>query len=84
MTVPMAAWMRYRGHGWRATNEMAAAMLVPTALVLALLATGAMTDPHGLLMVEHSLMFPAMLGAMLLRIDEYADHHHHPRPAATA
>src|SRR6185503_2963943 len=31
MTVPMVAWMRVRGHGWRPTVEMAAAMLLPAA-----------------------------------------------------
>ena len=30
MTVPMVAWMRYRGHGWAPAAEMTAAMFVPT------------------------------------------------------
>src|SRR5689334_1107776 len=30
MTVPMVAWMRHRGHGWGASNEMAASMFIPT------------------------------------------------------
>jgi hypothetical protein len=29
MTVPMAAWMLYRGMGWRNASEMAAAMVLP-------------------------------------------------------
>lgn len=74
MTVPMVAWMRFRGHGWRACNEMAAAMLVPAAGALALLGTGAVTDADGLVMFEHTAMFPAMLLVMLLRRDEYAGH----------
>jgi hypothetical protein len=28
MTVPMVAWMRFRGHGWRPCLEMAGAMLL--------------------------------------------------------
>src|SRR5262249_31835713 len=28
MTGPMVAWMRYRGHAWRPTVEMAASMLI--------------------------------------------------------
>jgi hypothetical protein len=36
MTVPMVAWMRYRGHAWRPTNEMAASMLIPTVVTMAL------------------------------------------------
>ena len=75
MTVPMVAWMRVRGHGWRAGAEMAATMLVPAAGALMLLGTGAVTDPDALLMAEHTVMFPAMLGVMLLRRDEYAAAH---------
>lgn len=29
MALPMAAWMLFRGHGWRNSAEMAAAMIVP-------------------------------------------------------
>ena len=36
MTMPMVAWMRYRGHGRRANLEMSASMLVPTFAVMAL------------------------------------------------
>lgn len=75
MTVPMAAWMRFRGHGWAATVEMSAAMYLPTFLAIALLSAG-VVDGHGpLLAIQHVLMFPAMLVAMLLRTAEYAGHH---------
>ncbi len=50
MTVPMVAWMRYRGHGWRPCLEMAAAMFVPTFVAIALL--GAI-DFDALMMFEH-------------------------------
>ena len=76
MTVPMVAWMRYRGHDWRVCNEMAAAMVLPATGALALHWTGAVDDGHALLMLEHTVMFPAMFLAMLLRVDEYAGHHH--------
>lgn len=36
MTVPMAAWMLYRGMGWRNTGEMAAAMVLPVIPFLCL------------------------------------------------
>jgi hypothetical protein len=75
MTVPMVAWMRIRGHGWRACNEMAAAMLVPAAGALALFLTGVMTDGDALFMLEHTVMFTAMLVVMLLRREEYSGHH---------
>ena len=29
MTIPMVAWMRHRGHGWRPSMEMAGSMFVP-------------------------------------------------------
>jgi hypothetical protein len=79
MTVPMVAWMRYRGHGWAASNEMAASMLIPTAGVIALLGSGAVQDVGALLMLEHVVMLPAMLVAMLLRRDEYSGGHEHAR-----
>src|SRR5215216_6749088 len=71
MTVPMVAWMRYRGHGWQASNEMAAAMLIPTAGVIALLGAGLVADVGTLLAIEHVVMLPSMLVVMLLRRDEY-------------
>ena len=37
MTVPMVAWMRYRGHSWQPTLEMAASMVIPTLIAIALL-----------------------------------------------
>ena len=72
MTVPMVAWMRYRGHGWAPAAEMSAAMYAPTAAALVLLWTGLVKDEHTLLMIQHIAMFPLMLVAMLLRRDAYS------------
>jgi glyoxylate carboligase len=77
MTVPMVAWMRFRGHGWRVCNEMAAAMLIPAAVALLALGAGIVEDETTLLVFEHVAMFLAMFAAMLLRLDEYAGHDHH-------
>jgi hypothetical protein len=77
MTLPMAGWMRYRGHGWQPTSEMSAAMIVPTLAVLVLLASDLLTDLGTLLAIEHGVMFAGMLVAMLLRRDEYTGHAHH-------
>src|ERR1041384_1977735 len=41
MTAPMVAWMRYRGHRWQPTLEMAASMIIPTLAAIALLGAGA-------------------------------------------
>ena len=72
MTVPMVAWMRYRGHGWAPTTEMAASMVVPTVLAIALYGASVVTDGHTLMGIQHTIMFPAMLAVMLLRRDEYS------------
>ena len=83
MTLPMVAWMRFRGHRWRLCSEMAAAMLLPTAGMLALLAAGVVTDADTLLAVEHTVMVPSMLVAMLLRRHEYSSHRHRQAQLAT-
>ena len=74
MSVPMVAWMRYRGHGWAPAWEMAAAMFVPSFAAIALDWTGTVDDIDTLLAIQHIAMFPAMLVAMLLRRDEYTGH----------
>ena len=79
MTVPMAAWMRRRGHGWAPTNEMSASMIVPTLAVIALGGAGLMSDVGTMLIVEHVLMLAGMFAVMLLRPEEYS--HHHQRAA---
>jgi cytochrome bd-type quinol oxidase subunit 2 len=72
MTVPMVAWMRFRGHGARANVEMSLAMLLPALGAVALLAAGLVEDHGSLMAIEHVAMFAAMLGAMLVRPAEYA------------
>jgi hypothetical protein len=82
MTVPMVAWMRYRGHGWQPSTEMSAAMFLPTFTVIALLWGGLVEDIGTLLVVEHVAMLLAMLAAMLLRPAEYTSAEHtHGKPA---
>ncbi len=70
MTVPMVGWMLFRGHGWRNSAEMAAAMLVP-AVPFVLLAgfhvtRGLSSCPYMMLSVL------AMLGLMFHRRDVYS------------
>jgi hypothetical protein len=76
MTVPMVAWMAFRGHGPRANAEMALSMMVPTVAAMALLGADLLGDVHDAMLVQHVVMFPAMLGVMLLRPSEYAGHAH--------
>ncbi len=85
MTVPMVGWMRYRGHGWQPSMEMAASMFIPTFGVIALLWGGLVADVGMLLVIEHVVMLPSMLAAMLLRPDEYTSASHgHGRAHAEA
>lgn len=75
MTVPMVAWMRFRGHGWAPTLEMAAAMDLPFLVLLPLFVAGQVS--LGTVMVAgHVLMLVTMALAMVRRVDEYAQHHH--------
>jgi hypothetical protein len=75
MSVPMVAWMRYRGHGWAASWEMTASMFIPSFAAIGLMWIG-LVDEHGAMAIQHIGMFPAMFVAMLLRRDEYSGHHH--------
>ena len=73
----MAAWMRYRGHGWAPVWEMTASMFVPSFAAIALLWAGPVEDADALLLIQHIGMFPSMLAVMLLRLDEYTGHGAH-------
>ena len=77
MSVPMAAWMRYRGHGWAPVWEMTASMFVPSFAAIGLLWAGAVEGSDALLFIQHVGMLPSMLAVMLLRLDEYTGHGGH-------
>src|SRR4051794_31577501 len=83
MTLPMVAWMRYRGHAWRPSLEMAASMIIPTLAAIALLAAGALGFT-ALMGLEHFAMLLGMLVAMLVRVDEYTSHAHNGHEAVAA
>jgi hypothetical protein len=76
MIIAMSAWMRYRGHRWAATAEMAAAMYLPFIVLLLPLWLGLLT-PTGLVVAGHVLMLAGMAAVMLLRPTEYAAHAGH-------
>jgi hypothetical protein len=82
MSVPMAAWMRYRGHGWAPVWEMTGSMFVPSFVAIGLLWVGSVEDTGALLFIQHVGMFPSMLAVMLLRLDEYTGHGGHAHAAA--
>ncbi len=84
MAIGMAAWMRYRGHRWRAVVEMSGAMYLPFVVLFVPLWTGAISGTT-LSVAGHLLMLPAMLGVMLLRPQEYCgDGASAPRPSRGA
>ena len=74
MTIGMAAWMVLRGHGRRMIVEMSAAMVAPFLLLLIPLAAGVISADT-LMLAGHVLMLFTMLGAMLLRRQDYMHHH---------
>jgi hypothetical protein len=84
MTAPMTAWMLYRGMPRRAIAEMSAVMPI-VAIVLVGLSWLGLLPKDELALLEHSLMMPAMLIPMLMRLDLYtgrAGHAMHVRDAA--
>ena len=70
MSIGMVVWMRYRGHGWTSTLEMAGVMFVPLVVLFPLLWL-ALIDGGSLLMIEHIAMLPLMYLVMLRRRAEY-------------
>lgn len=75
MSVAMAVWMRYRGHGWASTLEMIGAMVAPVVALLPLLWLG-LIDGDALMLLEHLVMLPLMYVVMLRRREEYGGHSH--------
>ena len=71
MTVPMVAWMLFRGHGRRNSAEMAAAMLVPAIPFIILCSLHVLPGgtANGIYMVLSTL---AMLGLMVYRRAVYS------------
>ena len=74
MTVPMVAWMSYRGHSRARNAEMAASMIAPTLAAAALAAVGVLSAGAAL-GGQHAVMIPAMLAVMLWRYDHYSRYH---------
>lgn len=70
MTIAMVGWMRYRGHSWRASAEMGAAMIVPPVAFFPLLWTGIISGGT-LVGLAHVLMLPSMLAVMWYRRSAY-------------
>jgi hypothetical protein len=74
MTLPMAAWMFYRGHRRMIVAEMSGAMIAPVLAVVALCLAHVLPSSSAPTLA-HLTMYPAMLGAMLYRRTEYTRPH---------
>ena len=69
MTVAMVAWMRHRGHTWRSSSEMAAAMVIPAVLFICLRLLGVISGP--ICGVYCFVTVAAMVVVMLYRRSDY-------------
>lgn len=79
MALPMAAFMLIRGHSWERTAEMVGAMTVPGAALLVGSLLGLIPQRAALSITGGGMgipMWAGMLGAMLVRWPDYAQHHH--------
>jgi hypothetical protein len=74
LSVPMAAWMRYRGMAWRPTVEMAGSTMV-VGLVLVAAYWMDLIAKDSLIEVQTSLACPVMIAVMLLRFRLYSSDH---------
>jgi hypothetical protein len=69
MTATMTAWMRHRGHAWRGSSEMAAAMIVPALPLIGLRLAGAISGP--ICGTYCAFTFVAMVVVMFYRRHDY-------------
>lgn len=75
MTLPMVAWMLFRGMGWRNSAEMAAAMVLPVIPFLLLVWFG--ITESAMCGAYCGVMIVAMLALMNFRRAEYSTHGGH-------
>jgi hypothetical protein len=81
VSLPMAAWMRFRGMEWRPTLEMAGTTMVLGVLLIGLAWLG-FVPRSSLIEWLTGLACPVMLIPMLLRLDLYTGRKGHHAQAA--
>jgi hypothetical protein len=74
LTVPVVTWMIFRGHGWRHSLEIAAAMIVPVVLIVVQGELTAYDYLTWLLIAGYPAMCLGMLVYMLYRRDHFTRH----------
>ncbi len=77
MSIPMMAWMIFRGHGWQPSLEMAASMLVPGLAIILLGWLGIGVYLPWLATSACGVMCLGMLAYMLLRYEHFSSHASH-------
>ncbi len=82
LSLPMAAWMRFRGMRWQPTLEMAGSTMVVGLLLIAAYWAGLVAKDN-LIEIQTSLACPVMIAAMLVRFRLYSGSHaaHHEQAA---
>jgi hypothetical protein len=84
LAVMMTFWMRFRGHAWRPTLEMASTSVILVILLIGAAGLGAIPESAQVPLLK-KLACPVMLIPMLLRLDLYTMHHgKHDRHAHAA
>ncbi len=83
LSLPMAAWMRFRGMAWRPTLEMSGATMVAGLLLIAAYWLGIIAKSSLMGLQTGILACPLMLAVMLVRFPLYSTSHkrHHAHPA---
>ncbi len=71
LTVPVVAWMVFRGHGWRHSLEMAGAMIAPVAAIIALGELAGFPYLQWLITAGYPAMSLGMLAHMVYRSQEH-------------
>lgn len=74
LSLPMTAWMRFRGHEWRPTLEMASTSIVLGIVLAGLGWLGVLSKSSGFEWMTR-LACPVMIIPMLFRLDHYASSH---------
>jgi hypothetical protein len=85
LALPMAAWMRFRGHDRRSNLEMSSTPII-LAILLIVVSWRGVIPRSELLEWMRGLACPVMLIPMLFRLDLYTGHHavHSRRPVPKA
>lgn len=72
LTVPVLAWMIFRGYGWRRSLEMVVAMIAPVAAIVMLGELAGVGYLLWLVIAMYPAMCLGMLVYMLYRRDQFA------------